>query len=689
MRKLLTAGVIAAGALAGPVVGSLGVSLLATTPANAATTTFDITGNLSKEYGSCTQITFSFSGSDCSWGRNRPAANATWIGPLFGGANYAIDGVKDQVTYIPTVADNVPQGTASSAANFIPAVDDGKFPAGITGQIVIDDKGTPGNLADDTVSGTMTIAAMARNVPTGQFTRAVQRWTSMDHVIPEIAVNAAETVANGNGGVDYVIGSRGFPTARCYRFDTNNCFPTSDMMPDFADARFWVQPPVGSKGIERTGLLGEPGFDEANPPSPSPPTGNVGAVSTGTINGGSCVTNNQAVDDCAASTLIWGAAEDPGFDNMVMKISTNGAGQITAAQVYWTQEFAISFGGPPAGFDNSFVAGTIDFTGEIVAPRARDFTVGVLQGSTGNVLDTLANSVNFGGPVTVTIVSGPTALGSATVSSTPPNTNKIIYDSIAGSGTDTIVYQATDGTATDDGTITINIAPDSQPVAPDGAITTISTVGATPGGSTTGTVVVSGLGGYSAGNAPSTITFTAPSPARGAVALTGATTIRYTPSATFFSGSDTFGYTITDSDLDTESGVITVTIADVNPTVADGSVTTDEGSPSSALPLAISPGNGAVSDHDITVTTNGANGNCTISGTSVTYTPDADFFGTDTCVVTITDGDASASDTGTISILVNEVDDSLVLPGGGSAVDPWSLALLGALPLLRRRRRRA
>ena len=42
---------------------------------------------------------------------------------------------------------------------------------------------------------------------------------------------------------------------------------------------------------------------------------------------------------------------------------------------------------------------------------------------------------------------------------------------------------------------------------------------------------------------------------------------------------------------------------------------------------------------------------------------------------------------GTISITVNEVDDELKLPGGGSAVDLWSLSLLGALPLLRRRRR--
>ena len=59
---------------------------------------------------------------------------------------------------------------------------------------------------------------------------------------------------------------------------------------------------------------------------------------------------------------------------------------------------------------------------------------------------------------------------------------------------------------------------------------------------------------------------------------------------------------------------------------------------------------------------------CSISGTSLTYTPNAEFFGTD-------------------SITVNEVDNRLILPGGGSAFDPGSLSLLVALPLLRRRRR--
>jgi hypothetical protein len=132
--------------------------------------------------------------------------------------------------------------------------------------------------------------------------------------------------------------------------------------------------------------------------------------------------------------------------------------------------------------------------------------------------------------------------------------------------------------------------------------------------------------------------------------------------------------------------VITVTIADVNPVLGDGSITTDQDRTSSALSLGITPGNGSVAQHELEVTTDAANGTCNLSGTSLTYAPAADYSGPDSCVVTITDGDGD-TDSATISITVDQVSDDLRLPGGGSAVDPWSLALLGALPLLRRRRR--
>ena len=60
MRKLLAAGIIAA--------GSLGVSV----QANAASTIYEINGTFGSNEQGCTQITLLFGGSDCSYGRNRP-----------------------------------------------------------------------------------------------------------------------------------------------------------------------------------------------------------------------------------------------------------------------------------------------------------------------------------------------------------------------------------------------------------------------------------------------------------------------------------------------------------------------------------------------------------------------------------------------------------------------------------------
>ena len=692
MRKLRAAG-RAAGIFAA---GALGLSLVASGPASAAETTYVIDGTFSGVLFSCTQITFAFSGSDCSYGRNRPAANGTWLGPLFSGANYPKDSLQATVTYLPTSGDNVPQGS-SAQVNFIPAVPDGKLNAPLDGELIIDDNGTPGDPTDDIVSGSFTIGALARNVPTGQFTRAVQQWTAMENTIVPTPVNPTATVANGAGGVDYVVGSRGFPTPRCYRYNAANCFPTEDAVPDFGDARFWGPiPPAGSVGIERSGILGDPAFVPVQPP-PLIPTGNVGASATGTIIGGSCETNNGAVDDCTVSSLIWGAGEDPGFDNLIMKISTNSSGQITSALVYWTQEYFIGAFSDPVlevGYNNSVSASTINFTGiaEGLGPNARDFAASVLQGSSNNSLNAAANCVNFTGPVTVSIDTPPPTLGTATVVGSVP-TQTINYNSTGAVGTDTIIYRCTSGVETNDGTITITVAADTTPVAPNGPIS-ISTQGAAPGPGTAGNVNVSTLAGYAAGNLPSVVSISTPPAAGTGTATVSGTTITFTPSAAppFFTGTATIGYIITDNDADVSSpaGVITVTIPNVSPAIQDGTITTDQDRASTPLALAITPGNGTIAQGSVAVTANASPGNCAITGTTaaptLTYTPAADYVGPDSCVVTATDGDGS-TDTGTFTITVNAVDDALKLPGGGSAVDLWSLSLLGALPLLRRRRR--
>jgi hypothetical protein len=256
--------------------------------------------------------------------------------------------------------------------------------------------------------------------------------------------------------------------------------------------------------------------------------------------------------------------------------------------------------------------------------------------------------------------------------------------------TDVCNYSLDDGVApADDADISIAVS-NSVPAAVGGsASAAISTLGVSPGGQTA-TFTAPGTGG-NLGNAP--IQSIVPTdPAHGTASVAG-NVITYTLDAgDFFTGSDTFTYTITDLDGETSTSAnVTVTITDVEPVIADGAITTDADTASDPFAPTISlAGNGALTDHELEVTTDGANGSCTLSAPNatgtLTYTPDTGYTGDDSCVLTLTDGDGD-SDTATISITVN--DNAITLPGGSSSMDLWSLSLLGSLPLLMRRRRRS
>ena len=58
----------------------------------------------------------------------------------------------------------------------------------------------------------------------------------------------------------------------------------------------------------------------------------------------------------------------------------------------------------------------------------------------------------------------------------------------------------------------------------------------------------------------------------------------------------------------------------------------------------------------------------------------------DVCTYSIFDGDGDAA-TGTVTITVEANKVVIKLPGAGSALDPWSLALLCLVPLARLRKR--
>jgi hypothetical protein len=156
------------------------------------------------------------------------------------------------------------------------------------------------------------------------------------------------------------------------------------------------------------------------------------------------------------------------------------------------------------------------------------------------------------------------------------------------------------------------------------------------------------------GNALSIDTFT--DAVNGTVALVGGQLV-YTPNGNFF-GADTFTYTVSDGQGGTDTATVSITVTSVNdvPLANDDATTTPEDTPITVDVLA----NDSDVDGDtlkITGITDGANGTAVLNtdGT-VTFTPNANFFGSDTFTYTVNDGQGG-TDSATVSITVTSVND--------------------------------
>ena len=127
----------------------------------------------------------------------------------------------------------------------------------------------------------------------------------------------------------------------------------------------------------------------------------------------------------------------------------------------------------------------------------------------------------------------------------------------------------------------------------------------------------------------------------------------YTPSANF-NGSDSFTYTINDGTglTDTATVSVTVTAVNDNPVANDDSATTEEDVAVTNLVANDTDIDGdSLSIESVGTASNGSvvnNGNGT-----VTYTPNAGFFGSDSFTYVVSDG--SATDTATVRVTVTEV----------------------------------
>jgi len=145
-------------------------------------------------------------------------------------------------------------------------------------------------------------------------------------------------------------------------------------------------------------------------------------------------------------------------------------------------------------------------------------------------------------------------------------------------------------------------------------------------------------------------------------AVISGTEVLYTPNANFF-GTDVFSYTMSDGAL-TDTAVVTITVSEINhaPTAVDDSYTVDENNNGHTFDVLANDSDIDGNDLSIVSVSAVANGTAVISGTTILYTPDPDFIGTDAFTYTISDGDLTATASVTVTVTPVNADFIVYLP---------------------------
>lgn len=195
-------------------------------------------------------------------------------------------------------------------------------------------------------------------------------------------------------------------------------------------------------------------------------------------------------------------------------------------------------------------------------------------------------------------------------------------------------------------TVTVNNVQDPPSASPDAATTPEDTP-----------VDVSVLANDSDPDGNPLTVFAVTAAAHGTVTFT-ATTVRYVPNANYF-GPDTFTYSVNDGTGRSITGVaVSITVTPVNDPPSAGN---DVGSVAEDGSVSISVlTNDSDLDGDslsVTAATQGANGTVSFSAGSVTYTPVANYNGSDSFTYAIGDGNGGSA-TATVSITVTAANDS-------------------------------
>jgi VCBS repeat-containing protein len=302
----------------------------------------------------------------------------------------------------------------------------------------------------------------------------------------------------------------------------------------------------------------------------------------------------------------------------------------------WSLELGSANNAPVADDDSYMVAED----GTLTVPAG----TGVLAGDT----DPDADTLTAGSPV------GPSN-GSLTLNTDGSFTYTPNADF---NGSDSFTYTVSDGNGgTDTGLVTITVTAVNDPPVADDDSFSVAEDGtlAVPAGTgvLAGDTDIDG-GALSAGSPGA--------PSSGSVTLNADGSFTYTPDADYV-GTDSFTYEVGDGNGGTDTGLVTIT---VGPNLNDDPVADDDsysvaedGTLTVAVVSGVLVGDSDADGGSLTVTSNtaAANGALTVNANgSLTYSPNADFNGSETFTYQVSDGNGGL-DTGSVTITVTPVGD--------------------------------
>ncbi len=151
-------------------------------------------------------------------------------------------------------------------------------------------------------------------------------------------------------------------------------------------------------------------------------------------------------------------------------------------------------------------------------------------------------------------------------------------------------------------------------------------------------------------------------PAHGAVVINADGTLTYTPAANY-NGQDSFTYTISDGKGGTATATVTLdvaTVADVPVANDDSGTIAEDGAAKIAVLSNDSDVDGDINPATLSIAVQPANGTATVNAdATITYTPNANFNGTDTFTYQVCDA-TNLCDTATVTFTVTPVNDAPV-----------------------------